>query len=158
MYPGLQSKYLIMSKVDNNIDHLQPEMARRVKQWLNACKAEKLNVFLVETLRSYQRSDELYAQGRTLPGKKVTNAKAGQSYHNFGLSVDCVPKDKNGNPTWDFDPFGPMWKRVVELAQINGLAWGGFWKTFKDYPHFQLIEVPQLTICRKKWPGGYIPK
>lgn len=143
--------------VDRNLDRLQPEMARRVKKWLNDCKAEGLEPFVVETLRSYQRSDELYAQGRTAPGQKVTNAKAGQSYHNFGLAVDATPKDAKGNPTWNFDPKGAQWQRVVTLAKGAGLEWGGDWKTFKDNPHFQLSPSPALSICRTKWPKGWIP-
>jgi peptidoglycan L-alanyl-D-glutamate endopeptidase CwlK len=33
----------------------------------------------------------LYAIGRTKPGKKVTKAKGGTSYHNYGLAFDIYP-------------------------------------------------------------------
>jgi len=39
-------------------------------------------------LRSYQQQAALYAQGRTKPGKIVTNARPGSSWHNYGLAID----------------------------------------------------------------------
>ena len=59
------------------------------------------------TLRTFAEQDALYAQGRTKGGLKVTNAKGGQSYHNYGLAIDIVllvDKDKNGTyekASWD---------------------------------------------------------
>lgn len=50
------------------------------------------------TIRTFAEQEALYAQGRTKPGKVVTNAKAGMSYHNYGLAVDIVllkDTDKN---------------------------------------------------------------
>lgn len=134
---------------------LQADFGHRVYLWLNDCAAEKLPVYLVEGLRSFARSDELYAQGRTAPGAIVTKARAGQSYHNFGLAVDCVLTDSKGQPTWDFPPGGNPWRRVVTLARGRGLAWGGDWRGFKDYPHFQPLKPPLLRDCRKRWPTGY---
>lgn len=137
------------------IASIQSGFGEAVYAWMNDCEAEKLPVYLVEGFRSFARSDDLYAKGRTKPGKKVTKAKAGQSYHNFGLAVDCVLTDPKGNPTWDFDPLGPVFQRVVTLAKNRGLTWGGDWVTFRDYPHFQPFNVPPLSECRRKWPKGW---
>lgn len=134
---------------------LQPEFGQQVYRWINDCAAEKLPVYLVEGLRSFARSNELYAQGRTKPGAIVTRAKGGKSYHNFGLAVDCVLRDARGQPTWDFDPEGPVWKRVVTLAKQRGMQWGGDWRGFRDIPHFQPAEMPLLGYCRRKWPRGW---
>ena len=139
------------------IDGLQPEFGKAVYLWLNDCAAEHLPVILAEGLRSFERSNVLYAQGRTKPGSIVSNAKAGQSYHNFGIAVDCVKRDAHGDPTWDFDPASPEWKRVVALAKARGMQWGGDWK-FRDVPHFQPAAVPPLVECRRKWPKGWSPK
>ena len=141
---------------DRAVEHLQSDFRKRVLLLLNDCRAEKLPVVIVETLRSYERSNELYAQGRTTPGQIVTKAKAGQSYHNFGLAIDMVLLD-DGQPTWDFDPAGKVWSRVVWLAKNRGLAWGGDWRGFVDTPHFQPKVVPPLLLCRVKWPGGWTP-
>lgn len=56
-----------------------------------------IHPYITETLRTFERSDFLYSLGRTIVnpdgksskkpmGNIVTNAKAGQSYHNFGLA------------------------------------------------------------------------
>lgn len=93
------------------------------------------------TFRSFSEQNELYAKGRTKPGKKVTNAKAGQSFHNFGLAVDIVLVD-GGKAIWergeDFDGDKiPDWMEVVKIFESYGWEWGGRWKSFPDYPHFQ---------------------
>ena len=94
------------------------------------------------TLRTYQEQDKLFLQK-----PKVTNAKGGQSYHNFGLAIDIVllvDKDKNGSfesASWetnvDFDGDGIAdWMEVVKIFKLHGWAWGGDWK-FIDKPHFE---------------------
>ena len=99
------------------------------------------------TLRTIAEQNELYAQGRTKAGKIVTNAKGGQSYHNYGLAFDIVllvDKDKNGSfesASWetnvDFDGDGKAdWQEVVQIAKSYGWTWGGDWK-FTDKPHFE---------------------
>ena len=110
------------------------------------------------TLRTFAEQDALYAQGRTTPGKIVTNAKGGQSNHNFGLAIDIVLLvDKDGNGTFesaswetnvDFDGDGVAdWKEVVGVFKRHGWAWGGDWK-FTDMPHFEKtfnLSVNQLA-------------
>ena len=99
------------------------------------------------TLRTFAEQDALYAQGRTKPGRKVTNAPGGKSYHNYGLAIDIVMiLDKDGNGTYesaswdtklDFDGDGESdWIEVVEIFKRYGWVWGGDWK-FYDAPHFQ---------------------
>lgn len=92
------------------------------------------------TLRTFKEQNDLYAKGRTAPGKKVTNAKGGESYHNYGLAIDIVIIN-NGQAIWsrgqDFDGDKiPDWMEVVKIFKKYGWEWGGDWK-FKDYPHFQ---------------------
>lgn len=101
------------------------------------------------TLRTFAEQDALYAQGRTSSGKIVTNAKGGQSYHNYGLAVDVVlliDRDKNGTfeeASWDekIDGDGdgmPEWTEVVYVFKMFGWEWGGEWvKPLRDAPHFQ---------------------
>jgi peptidoglycan L-alanyl-D-glutamate endopeptidase CwlK len=99
------------------------------------------------TLRTFAEQDKLFAQGRTTKGSKVTNARGGQSYHNYGLALDIVlllDKDKNGlyeTAVWDvkgdFDRDGKAdWIEVVNIFKQYGWDWGGDWK-FTDNPHFQ---------------------
>jgi peptidoglycan L-alanyl-D-glutamate endopeptidase CwlK len=72
---------------------LAPVFRKRVEAWLNDCRAVGLQPYIYEGLRTSKRQDELYAIGRTVNrGKpKVTNAKGGQSMHQYGLAVDFVP-------------------------------------------------------------------
>ncbi len=98
--------------------------------------------------RTNEEQDALYAQGRTTKGKVVTNARGGQSYHNYGLAVDIVlitDTDGNGSfetASWDrfkdFDGDGKSdWAEVVYVFKMFGWEWGGDWRRFPDYPHFQ---------------------
>lgn len=107
------------------------------------------------TLRTNAEQDALYAQGRTKlfdsNGKrlgKVTNAKGGQSIHNYGLALDIVLlKDTNSDGTFesasweqniDFDKDGKAdWMEVVNILKSHGWTWGGDWTSFKDAPHFE---------------------
>jgi len=94
--------------------------------------------FLTCTYRSVAEQNELYAQGRFKPGKIVTNARGGQSNHNHNPSpaFDIAFKDKLGNIVWDVVYF----RLFAEAGRRSGLSWGGDWVSFKDYPHFELLE------------------
>lgn len=121
--------------------------------------------------RTFKEQDELYAKGRTKPGPKVTNAKGGDSYHNYGLAVDIVElldKDKNGTfetASWDvnldadFDSKAD-WIEVVEIFKRYGWEWGGDWR-FTDKPHFQKtfgLSISQLKTIEKDGQGYPIIK
>ena len=157
-----------MSLIDRSITSLQPGFRAKVDRWLNDVKAESnstqgplagIDFIILETRRSFERSDELYAQGRTKPGPIVTNAKAGQSYHGFALALDGGPKyrDKPFTWAWDRDPrLMAAMKRIAALAKRHGIEWGGEWTRFRDLPHFQDADAPSLAECRKRWPKGWL--
>src|SRR3990167_8432100 len=71
-----------------NIADLSPEMQVLCNRHLDRCRRDVelrrrgVEVFLTCTYRSGEEQNRLYAQGRTTPGRIVTNAKAGQSAHN----------------------------------------------------------------------------
>jgi len=92
------------------------------------------------TLRTFAEQNVLYAQGRTKPGKIVTNASGGLSYHNYGMAVDIV-LIADGAASWDsgkdFDADGKSdWMEVVAIFKQFGWECGIDWK-FRDAPHFQ---------------------
>lgn len=115
------------------------------------------------TLRTFAEQDALFAQGRTRKGARVTNARGGQSYHNYGLAIDIVlllDKDRNGtfeSASWetnvDFDGDGKAdWQEVVEIFKRYGWSWGGEWR-FVDNPHFQKTfgkSIAQLKAAYDK--------
>lgn len=115
---------------------------------INAAITSKYAIFrFSHVLRTFAEQDALYAQGRTKPGRIVTNARGGDSYHNYGMAVDVVQlldKDKNGTfesvsydlkLDADFDGV-PDWDEVVHIFKRYGWEWGGSWKR-PDSPHFQ---------------------
>ena len=99
--------------------------------------------------RTNKEQNEIFAQGRTKSGHIVTNAKGGQSIHNYGLAFDIVillDEDKNGTfekAVWN----GIYFNRVVKYFISKGYEWGGSWK-FKDAPHFQMKKKNGSSL---KW-------
>lgn len=93
------------------------------------------------TLRTFAEQNALFAQGRTKPGKIVTKAKGGLSYHNYSLAIDIVLIINGKEASWDnnkdFDGDGKAdWMEIVNIFKQYGWEWGGDWK-FDDAPHFQ---------------------
>jgi peptidoglycan L-alanyl-D-glutamate endopeptidase CwlK len=102
--------------------------------------AEGIEILVTSTLWTLEEQAELFAIGGTKPGKKVTNPKPGESWHNFGLAFDVVPL-VNRKAIWD----SPFWGRIGTLGKQAGLQWGGEFRTFKDKPHFEFH--PNLTLA-----------
>ena len=119
---------------DARIKTLHPLVRAKFIQFIIKAEKElKKQLRVTSGLRTIKEQNKLYAQGRTRPGKIVTNAKGGKSYHNFGLAVDIV-EIKNGKALWS----NPDWGKISELGKSLGLEWGGDWVSIKDKPHFQV--------------------
>jgi peptidoglycan L-alanyl-D-glutamate endopeptidase CwlK len=105
---------------------------------INSQLPEGVRLRFTHVLRTIEEQNQLFAQGRTKAGHIVTNAKGGQSIHNYGLAFDIVillDEDKNGTfekAVWN----GTHFNKVVKFFKEKGYEWGGDWK-FKDAPHFQ---------------------
>jgi hypothetical protein len=98
-------------------------------------------VAVFETYRSLDRQSQLYNQGRTTPGKIVTNAKPGSSWHNYGLAVDiALYEDKRWS--WDFKP-----SEIAKYFESDLLIWGGTFKNF-DGPHYEWKLKPSLEQAK----------
>lgn len=122
--------------MSREITDLLPLVAEKALLFLRKCREEHIHVHITSTYRSFDEQDALYAQGRTKPGGKVTNAKGGQSYHNYRLAFDVVPI-VNNVAVWDNEK---LWVALGEIGISIGLEWGGSWKSFKDKPHFQYTQ------------------
>ncbi len=91
-------------------------------------------VFLTQTFRNHTDQAADYAKGRTKPGKVVTNAKPGQSLHNYHPAYAFDIAFKRGTTLfWEVDLF----RKFAAIAKKYSLEWGGSWASFKDNPHFQ---------------------
>lgn len=111
-------------------DRLHPLVQRKAAELERLCGAQGFPIRITDTVRSCVAQDALYAQGRTKPGQIVTNARCGDSLHQYGVAFDIVFR----NTGYD----GP-WEKVGALGEQLGLEWGGRWTSFPDRPHFQLL-------------------
>lgn len=135
----------LLKRID--LSQLYPPLRAKIEQLVKNCHDKGVDYWAICGLRSVAEQDALYAQGRSKPGKIVTKAKGGQSYHNFGLAVDfCKDKDINRaglQPDWDVEGY----RILAEEAAKLGLEAGYYWKGMQDPPH---IQVPLASIFGKK--------
>lgn len=157
-----------MHRVDpislQRIDLLHPKLrdeARQILSEINEALTGRAICRYAHTLRTFAEQDALF-----LKRPKVTNAKGGQSYHNYGLAIDIVLlKDTNGDGSFDtaswetnvdFDGDGQAdWIEVVNIFKRYGWSWGGDWR-FVDKPHFQKtfgFSISQLQALNKNHTG-----
>lgn len=136
---------------ENRLKKVHPELAGRVRIVIENLAKAGMQIEVVQGLRTIAEQDALFAQGRTKPGKVVTNARGGQSNHNYGLAVDVVPFN-DGKPNWDAP--NSIWMAIGAEAEKLGMEWGGNWKKFIDKPHIQLpgLSIKQCFALFKK--GG----
>lgn len=119
------------------LEDLHPLVQAKARLMIEKCRQAGIDLMVTSTYRDLASQDALYAQGRTVPGNRVTNARAGQSFHNYRVAFDVVPVI-NGKPCWDTSgPSGQMWQQVGAIGKSCGLQWAGDWKTFPEFPHFQ---------------------
>ncbi len=119
-----------------NLAKINPQVANRIRLMAADLRAQGITIRATSSYRSFAEQNALYAQGRTKPGPIVTNARGGQSLHNYGLAVDVVPLGANGQPNWNVP--NSTWQKIGAAGKKQGLEWGGDWKSFVDRPHFQL--------------------
>ena len=100
---------------------------------------------VASTYRTWTEQDQLYAKGRTLPGKIVTNARGGESLHDYQVAADlCF---STGEAFGNDQPWGLYGK----VAQELGFEWGGAWTSFKDRPHIQMTFGQNEFAPKKAW-------
>ena len=106
-----------------SLDDLKPPAKQRAEAFLKACEEAGLDILIYCTYRSGEEQNALYAQGRTKPGKIVTNARGGESFHNYGCAFDFVPLVA-GKSAWDDTN---LYRKAGVIAESIGLEWAGRW-------------------------------
>ena len=163
---------ITLQRIENLHPKLREEAKAIYKEICEALTGKALCRFAF-TFRTFAEQNALYAQGRNGDKRpRVTNAKGGQSYHNYGLAIDIallLDKDSNGtyeSASWDtksdfdFDRVSD-WMECVRIFKQYGWEWGGDWR-FKDLPHFQKTfgkdesELLTLHHQRKVDAQGYV--
>ncbi|GGD05486.1 peptidoglycan-binding protein [Pontibacillus salipaludis] len=121
-----------------NMGDVHPTVRQKAIYLIQQAYAEGINVQISSGHRSREHQQRLFEQGRTTSGNIVTNAKAGQSVHNYGLAIDYFLTSEDGEESvWTINS---DWKRVAAIAKSMGFSWGGDWSSFKDYPHLELTD------------------
>lgn len=119
-----------------SLSDLHPIARERCLKWIDACKKAGIDVLVYCTYRDAKEQDELYAKGRTTPGPKVTNARGGESIHQYRCAWDWVPLVA-GKPQWNNSA---LYRQAGELAESLGIEWAGRWKSFKETAHCQVTQ------------------
>jgi peptidoglycan LD-endopeptidase CwlK len=129
-----------------DINDLDPIIQSKCRAHIAACAQENIDLLITCTYRTADEQQALYNQGRTKPGPIVTNAKPGQSMHQYRLAYDVVPL-RNGKPVWDTTgEDGVLWQKVGAAGKAQGLEWGEDWVGFKEMPHFQFTGGKPLSF------------
>lgn len=130
------------------IEDLHPNVAKMARAFIAKAKKEGIEVLVTSTYRDNESQNALYAQGRTKPGRVVTNAKAGQSFHNYRLAFDFVPI-VNGKAMWNDTR---TFNRLGAIGESVGLEWAGRWKSFRELAHMQWtngLSLAQLKAGKR---------
>ena len=132
---------------------LHPKVRVEVTNIINECNKAltgRSKVRISQGLRTFAEQDTLFNQK-----PKVTNAKGGQSVHNYGFAVDIVliidGKDASWDThkDWDGDKVAD-WDECVKIFAKYGWNWGGNWSNFKDMPHFEKIGYNNWRVLSTK--------
>lgn len=159
------------SKSNDTISKLHPKIRQRTTEFVNDLSKQGIKFRLYSGFRSFEEQAELYGKGRTQQElitagvdakysqpseKRVTNAKPGTSFHNYGLAFDGV-EIVNGNAIWETT----KQQQIVDTAKKYGFYWGGNFVSFKDKPHYedqQFGNINQLLALYNsgKLSNGYL--
>jgi peptidoglycan L-alanyl-D-glutamate endopeptidase CwlK len=145
----------------DKINKLHPFVRNEVKAIIQECNTlltGRSKVRIAQGFRSFAEQDALFAQK-----PKVTNAKGGQSIHNYGFAVDIVliidgkEASWDVNTDWDGDKKSD-WMECVSVFKKHGWNWGGDWKSFKDMPHFDKAGFSDWKALSKyrRDANGYV--
>lgn len=126
-----------------NLKNLHPAVEAGAKDLIRLSHScYNIDIRITQGYRTKKQQDALYDQGRSSAGEIVTNARGGESMHNYGLAFDFVQM-VDGDISYDLEYDGNNsgksdWREVAAVGKALGFEWGGDWKRFVDYPHFEM--------------------
>lgn len=120
---------------------LHPTLRPLAEALVAQAAARGIRTVISCTYRPAALQDRYYAQGRTTPGRRITNARGGESPHNVTLggrpasaAFDIYPVTGTALAKAD----DPRWTTLAEIGRGLGLVWGGDFRSIRDCPHFEL--------------------
>jgi peptidoglycan LD-endopeptidase CwlK len=148
------------ARSEKNIATLLPKMQVKARQILKMAadreKAGAPKCVILSGTRTYAEQNVLYAKGRTAGGNIVTNARGGQSNHNFGVALDVGLFSGTKYLTGASKAENKAYEDLAHAikGEIADVAWGGDWRTFKDLPHFEYATGINLAQVRAAFEAG----
>jgi len=154
--------------MSRELNDLIPGFKTQVEQLLSACESSGYPMRQFFTLRTPFEQGRLWRQSRSREqvdqkiselrsnaadflahciesvgpqnGRHVTNAIPGFSWHQWGEAVDCFWL-VDGGAEWStrrrIDGVNG-YNNYATIAESMGMAAGGFWASFRDWPHVQM--------------------
>ena len=139
-------------RTENVISTLVPKAQKAARQFMNLAKSMPFTVKLISGTRTYAEQDILFAKR-----PKVTNARGGQSNHNFGIAWDVgifnggiYNEGRNNKEN----------QQYIDLSKLimpqlgNVLTWGGNWHSIIDMPHYELTSNKSISQVRSLFEAG----
>ncbi|MGR9053953.1 MAG: M15 family metallopeptidase [Gammaproteobacteria bacterium] len=140
------------SRSEKCIVTLNPKAQRAARIFLKKVLEAGIEVRIISGTRTYDEQNALFRKGRFgNPPPKVSNARGGQSNHNFGIAWD-IGIFENGAYLGE----SPLYDKAAEVGLSPELEWGGHWKTFKDRLHYQLATGLKLASVRDEFEQGQV--
>lgn len=147
------------------VEQLHPQLRKEAIEAIQEVEGgwdKGVAIRLTQVLRTIEEQNKLFAQGRTSKGNIVTNAKGGQSFHNYGLACDIVlivdgkadwsiTADRNNSGISD-------WEEVIRAFEKRGWFSGKNFKSFKDYPHLEKTFGLSWQQCFARYRDGDVFK
>ena len=143
--------YKLSKRSLNTMVGVHPELVKVIKE---AIATSPYDFMITQGVRSAKYQNELYQQGRTKPGTKVTNADGyiKKSNHQMkvdglGYAIDFAVLYK-ATIDWDTESkYEAVARHILETGHKLGIAleWGGNWK-FIDYPHIQIAGADKVKF------------
>ena len=115
----------MLSTADRHWDQMDDEFVQRLLLVFKIMRDEHgYDMALLEGYRSPERQTMLAAKG-----SHVTQAKAWQSYHQYGLAADCAFVRSGKLVISEKDPWAQRgYELYGQVAEQFGLTWGGRWQ------------------------------
>lgn len=139
------------ARTEANLRTLHLKAQEAARRSLSRILDTGVDARIISGTRTYAEQNALFRRGRfgDDPRNRVTNARGGQSNHNFAIAWD-LGIFKDGKYLTDSPPY----RRASEAGLFEGLEWGGSWVSFPDQPHYQLATGLLISEVREKFESG----
>lgn len=117
-----------------SLDDLDPRVKTMAESLIETCREQNIDLLITSTYRDNDCQQVLYQKGRSVPGTIVTNAKPGESFHNYRLALDFCPLE-DGKCAWGDSS---LFTRIGVMAEGLGMEWAGRWSgSLRELAHVQ---------------------